>query len=203
MALQTSGPISIIDLFDEFSPSGLGSLSPPHSLSEFYDVADGIPASGTIDLADFYGASAVPPDPVITEGSRSYTTVGKISITYYMRGYALNVNEVDGSFGTGTIGSISPSTYNGVTIEAAALVDENFEYRFTLILQGNRAKGFFTSVTPQGGNTLTSASSTHSYNSSGNYTKWAWNDLVGQTTVLGPNISAQWNGSGTSTITFV
>ena len=119
-----------------------------------------------------------------------------------MNGYAINAREVDTSFPAGSIGSISPSTYNGVTIEAATYDTNYLQPTFTIILQGNRAKGFFTSVTPQGGNTLTSSSSTHAYISSGNYSRWVWAETTG-TTVLGPNIAAQWNGNGTSTVTFV
>lgn len=56
MTLQTSGPISLGDIQTEFGGSN------PISLSEYYDVAAGIPASGAISIGDFYGASAfVPP----------------------------------------------------------------------------------------------------------------------------------------------
>lgn len=52
MALQTSGAISLNDIANEFGGST------PHSISEYYGAASGIPASGAIDFADFYGASA-------------------------------------------------------------------------------------------------------------------------------------------------
>ena len=52
MALQSSGPISLGDIAGEFGGSQ------PHSLSEYYDAASGIPSSGAIDLSDFYGAQA-------------------------------------------------------------------------------------------------------------------------------------------------
>jgi len=55
MALPNVGvPLSINDIQAEFS-----SFSPaaPHSLSEFYGAASGIPSSGTIAIDDFYGAS--------------------------------------------------------------------------------------------------------------------------------------------------
>jgi hypothetical protein len=51
MALQTSGTISLADIVGEFGGSA------PHSLSEYYDAADGIPASGSISFSDFYGAT--------------------------------------------------------------------------------------------------------------------------------------------------
>ena len=59
MTLQTSGPISIADISNEFTGD-----SRPNSLSEFYrrgprvpDALDnlGIPISGTISVGDFYG----------------------------------------------------------------------------------------------------------------------------------------------------
>lgn len=52
MALQTSGPISVGDLASEFG----GGV--PHSLSEYYGAASGVPASGAIALSAFYGASS-------------------------------------------------------------------------------------------------------------------------------------------------
>ena len=40
----------------------------PHALSEYYDAATGVPASGTIDFSDFHGTSSKvpPPDPPVT-----------------------------------------------------------------------------------------------------------------------------------------
>lgn len=55
MALQGSGTISIGDIATEFEDTA------PHSLSEFYGVATGIPASGVISVSDFYGASGSTP----------------------------------------------------------------------------------------------------------------------------------------------
>lgn len=52
MALQESGPISILDIANEFGGTA------PHSLSEYYGVSGGIPTSGEISISDFYGASA-------------------------------------------------------------------------------------------------------------------------------------------------
>ena len=50
MALQTTGPISLLDVATEFKDTA------PHSLSEFYG-AGGAPASGSLSLSDFYGLS--------------------------------------------------------------------------------------------------------------------------------------------------
>lgn len=52
MALQSSGSISLQNIATEFGGTT------PHSLSEYYGAAAGIPTSGAIDFADFYGASA-------------------------------------------------------------------------------------------------------------------------------------------------
>jgi len=51
MPLQSSGPISLSDIAQEFDNGS------PYSLSEFYGVAPGIPSSGTIRMSHFYGAS--------------------------------------------------------------------------------------------------------------------------------------------------
>jgi hypothetical protein len=51
MALQESGAITLNDIAVEFEDTA------PHTLSEFYGAAVGIPTSGTISLSDFYGAS--------------------------------------------------------------------------------------------------------------------------------------------------
>lgn len=54
MALQTTGAISLADIQTEFGGSN------PIGLDEYYGVAGGIPASGAIDFADFYGTSSGP-----------------------------------------------------------------------------------------------------------------------------------------------
>lgn len=59
MALQTSGQISLANVATEFEDTA------PHRMSEFYDVADGIPGSGQISIGDFYGASSGPTQPTL------------------------------------------------------------------------------------------------------------------------------------------
>ena len=65
MALQTSGPISLSNIRDEFNPFFLGTVE----LSDFYKggglvpntpANSDIPFVGPIALSDFYGASAAP-----------------------------------------------------------------------------------------------------------------------------------------------
>jgi hypothetical protein len=203
--VPSTGPVTIQDVVNEFGVVGQPSGTAPHALKEFYSAAAGIPATGELTLFDFRGASAAPPTPIVTEGDGTHTSIGKIQIPYAHYGYAQQRSELEATAPSGSYGSITNGTYNGVTIEAASYwVSQIFEQNFSIILQGNRAKSFFTSVTPEGGNTLTSASSTHSYDSSGNFTHWRWFDSSGgETTVLGAGMAAQWNGSGTSTVTFV
>ncbi len=52
MTLQSSGAISLANIAAEFGGSA------PHSLSEYYGAASGIPSSGTISFNQFYGKSA-------------------------------------------------------------------------------------------------------------------------------------------------
>ena len=53
MPLQTTGEIRLSQIATEFTDAA------PHQMSEFYSAATGIPASGEISIADFYGTSAV------------------------------------------------------------------------------------------------------------------------------------------------
>ena len=54
MTLQASGAISLANIQTEFGGSN------PIGINEYYGVAAGVPASGTISLANFYGKSAAP-----------------------------------------------------------------------------------------------------------------------------------------------
>jgi hypothetical protein len=51
MTIKTSGTLSIYDIYTEMGGS------PPHSMSEYYNADDKVPASGTISVSDFYGRS--------------------------------------------------------------------------------------------------------------------------------------------------
>lgn len=53
MALQGSGQISLNDIATEFGGTA------PHSLSEYYSAASGVPASGEISFSDFYGKANI------------------------------------------------------------------------------------------------------------------------------------------------
>src|SRR6056300_1980834 len=52
MALQSSGAIKLSEIQTEFGGSN------PISLSEYYAADVGVPASGEISIADFYGTSS-------------------------------------------------------------------------------------------------------------------------------------------------
>ena len=80
MALQSTGPISLAEIATEFNDTA------PHSMSEFYSAATGIPASGTIDVSDFYGVTnAYPP----TVGTLDYETYNGTTLAnnYVALGY--------------------------------------------------------------------------------------------------------------------
>lgn len=68
MALPVSPPLSMTQIATEFG----GSL--PHSMSEYYGVAAGVPASGTLSFTDFLGKSAVIP------GQQLFTTSGSFVV---------------------------------------------------------------------------------------------------------------------------
>ena len=71
MALQSSGAISLANIAAEFGGAT------PHSLSEYYGAAAGIPTSGAIDFADFYGASSQLDSINVTVG---YSAPAKFSV---------------------------------------------------------------------------------------------------------------------------
>lgn len=55
MTLPASGRISISEIAAEFGGTA------PHSLTEYYGAASGVPVSGIISLSDFYGKAITPP----------------------------------------------------------------------------------------------------------------------------------------------
>ena len=65
MTLQSSGQIKFSEIASEFGGSA------PHSLSEVYGRANGIPSSGEISASDLYGASST---AFITTGEQAHTT---------------------------------------------------------------------------------------------------------------------------------
>ena len=191
MALPGSGTLSIQDIVDEFGGTA------PHSLSEYYRNGayvgsnnTGVPTSGTISLSDFYGASA---------GTVVTVTEGSVTISVDNIGFALankvpNYGTTPNSFlSNSAFGARSPTTLNGATIQCivASEATKATAERFCVVVSGTRAKTFFTSVLPQGGTTLNTASANFARFSGS--TIWVWYT----------SIPSGWNGSGTRTATFV
>ena len=68
MALPASGEISMAQIQTEFGGTD------PISLSEYYGVAAGIPASGAISLSDFYGTGLALYTPMTIDNPNTYGT---------------------------------------------------------------------------------------------------------------------------------
>ena len=91
MALQGSGQIKLSEIATEFNDSA------PHAMSEFYDAASGVPASGELQLAaDFYGvanyqAIVATGGSVTTSGDykfHTFTSSGTFAVTTAAAGAA-------------------------------------------------------------------------------------------------------------------
>ena len=67
MALPSSGSLSMSQIAGEFGGST------PHSLSEYYGAADGIPSSGQISISNFYGKSAITYHTISNGGVGAFT----------------------------------------------------------------------------------------------------------------------------------
>ena len=192
MALQSSGTITIQDIVDEFGGTA------PHALSEYYRNGayvgsnnTGVPTSGTISLSDFYGASAA---TVVTVTEGSYTIAGAYNYGFSLANKVPNYVTTPTNFTThGAFGARSPTTLNGATIQCivATEASKTLPERFCVVVSGGRGQTFFTSVLPQGGTTLTTASANFARFSGS--TVWVWYTPI----------PSGWNGSGTRTATFV
>lgn len=79
MALQNSGAISLADIAGEFGGSQ------PHSISEYYGADTGVPSSGTIDFADFYGTSSTPANLQAIYSFSTADTFSSVGISWFMR----------------------------------------------------------------------------------------------------------------------
>ena len=80
MTLPSSGPISMLQIATEFGGTA------PHSLSEYYGVAPGVPTSGAISMANFYGKSAIKSYQWVRvefadNGASGYANAAEIGIT--------------------------------------------------------------------------------------------------------------------------
>jgi hypothetical protein len=194
MAIQTSGIITLSDIQTEFGGSN------PVSLSEYYAggsyVPSGtsgtngaVPTSGEIAVSDFYGTQS---------GITITVTEGSISGTYHT-GYGFNTTgALANSSYTSNYGSRSPTTYEGATIWALVRLTVKYLSNpppgFYVVLSGNRAQDFFTSIDVEGYGTLLSSNATYTYLTSsplGARTRWGWAGVSPST----------WDGTGTRTVT--
>ena len=101
MALPSSGPISLNDIQNEFGGTN------PIGINEYYGVASGVPASGTISFDDFYGTSAGP----TTNGLQLYLDPGN---TNSYSGSGTSYNDLSSNGNDGTLSS-SGITYSSST----------------------------------------------------------------------------------------
>lgn len=171
MALPVSGPLKISDIVTEFG----GSV--PDSLTEYYrgglyvpntPTNAGVPASGTIRIGNFYGASATV--------SASYS--GTMTEGYYYAGPP--TYEEWRGFSPYSGGSTSPTTMSD-----GKLLSQLFDYYIggspvscTLAVGGfgsDPGSSYFTSITAL--TTLAAAAATYSY--SGGFALWTWGTIFG------------------------
>lgn len=118
MALPTSGKLSILDIVGEFGGTA------PHSLSEYYSAAQGVPSSGQLSISDFYGAASL-----------FIATISSNQNNVDLRSFALNEGWDGNSAVEITIESgVIVDSHN--TSDPALVVDGDFPDDLTIINQG-------------------------------------------------------------------
>jgi hypothetical protein len=196
MAIQTSGAITLSDIQTEFGGSN------PVSLSEYYAggsyVPSGtsgtngaVPTSGEIAVSDFYGTQS---------GITITVTEGSGINNGLHTGYGFNtLYALNNAYAGYAYGSVSPTTYDGATIYSLVRLASKYNNDptpgFYVVLSGNRAQNFFTSINVQGYGTLLSSNATRTVltgSSLGTRTRWGWAGVQPST----------WDGTGTRTVTF-
>ena len=196
MALPSTGELALTDIQTEFGGSN------PIGLSEYYagglyvpsgTTGDGgaIPTTGEITIGDFYGSQS---------GITITVTEGSLVVSVHT-GYGFNTTGAltDGTYSS-NYGSVSPTTYEGATIWATVRLVTKYINNpppgFYVVLSGNRAQNFFTSIDVQGYGTLLSSNATRTYltgNPLGARTMWGWAGVQ----------PSGWDGTGTSTVLFI
>lgn len=192
MALQTSGAISLNDIHLE-----LGATSGTTVSLNDTDVRGLVNiASGTIDLADFYGASAGQ-DIVVTQVSAT---------TAYYSVYGWN--------SSGPTGSRSPTTYtnssnNARGIEGIYRLTSSAGTFFYVTLNWSSANSIpdndFTSISMVCNGTTTtllSSEASTTFIAGGYQKRWGWSSSNGLDSTELSNINSEWDGSGNITVTF-
>jgi len=170
MAIKTTGQLALgADIYAELG----GAVGTTINVNNTYVRAlIGKAAGVEIKFSEFYGASAV--SHTITTGSYgTYNPLG--SSGSYGVGYR--------AFNGINYGSIAPATHSGATIWNVSYNEvygqKGGDIRtFRVIMQGTRAKNFFTSISHPdfSGGTLLTSNSSHSNenNAAGVYTLWQW-----------------------------
>jgi hypothetical protein len=168
--IPTSGAISLNQMHTEVG----GASGAQVSLND-PDIRGliGKASGATMSFSEWYGASAST-SYTLGQGSNGSGTVG---------------------FASGSYGSLSPTTFDGVTVRSIGvltLVIKGGSTSYTLIvtINGSRSQNFFTSIQNTGIGTLQTSAASHS--SSSSYSSWSWS--------LGSNPSG-WDGSGNLTVT--
>ena len=157
MALPSSGALSINDIAVEFG----GSV--PHSLSEYYGAAAGIPTSGAISIDDFYGASAA-----VLDLRGTTQNVSNRNNIYASMGASIPVNLTGQSIQTGDLVFIciasralinSIFTWSGMTLNNGFGTGTSYSSPGRAIAYGTWASGNsnpYISVAPnKGGSDIT------------------------------------------------
>lgn len=109
MVLQTSGPISLLDIQNEF-----GGVD-PISITEYYG-AGGAPSSGTISLADFYGRSLT---FFVRMGTSGTDTAGGIALD--------SANNIYTASTTGGTGGFRDMTTQAINVDGTISWGRNVE----------------------------------------------------------------------------
>jgi hypothetical protein len=108
MALPGSGALSLDDIQTEFGGTN------PIGLSEYYSAAAGVPASGEISIADFYGTSARVVIPIAVTNATNYViydnrgptyVAGKSDVTLTISGNIGSTTTATAALRTGTFAS--------------------------------------------------------------------------------------------------
>lgn len=136
MALQTSGAISLNNVQSEFGGSN------PIGINEYY-AADPLrlPASGTVDLEDFYGTSVRTTRIVCSANNDSYARYGYSK----SNGYFFYVSE-SGQSGTAFGSSTRTSYLNAGTLACVVGEDDVYADAVVVGFQGSNSNSGFTSI---------------------------------------------------------
>jgi hypothetical protein len=174
MTIVSSGTISINSLVAEYGGSA------PHAMNEYYRggglVADhsnnaNVPTSGTIDLADFYGANNTSPSPTQHNYSMTTGTNGVLEYGFHTGNYgSISPNPQSTAFASGWNPTITK--FNSTTVKANSTI--TLECSGTLANSGWDRVVLAPSLNSSGsGQTLYRSGGNHS--TGGGYTQWQWN----------------------------